>query len=72
MNRAEMQAKSEQMKTVIMSRWAKLNEEAIAWFDGQHHAWDRMNHGRYRRAAREPENAIRAFENDINRRGAVE
>jgi hypothetical protein len=71
MNWPEVEAQWEQMEALLLSYWHKLSEQDVALINGKRDVLALALQEHYSPGAREAEDAICAFENDVCRPGAV-
>jgi hypothetical protein len=71
MNWPEVEAQWEQMEALLLSYWHKLSEQDVALINGKRDVLAQALQEHDSLGAREAEDAICAFENDVRRPGAV-
>jgi hypothetical protein len=71
MNWSEIEAQWQQMQALLASHWPRLSNEDITSTDGKRDVLAKLLQDCYGWDAPDAESAIRAFEKDVRRPGAV-
>lgn len=71
MNWAEIEHQWEHMKALLVSHWHQLSDDDLARIHGKREVLAQIIQQRCNLDAADAENAIRAFEKDVRRPGAV-